>query len=81
MPSLGAPELILILVIVLIVFGAGRLPQIGSSLGRGIREFRDATEGKTEVSPTTTTTTVQPPATTTTPAIVKTPVDETKTEI
>jgi len=56
--SLGAPELILILVIVLIVFGAGKLPQIGSAMGRGIREFRDATEGKSDSA---TTTVVTPP--------------------
>lgn len=40
MPRIGIPELILILAIVLIVFGAGKLPQIGGALGKGIREFR-----------------------------------------
>ena len=40
MPNLGAPELILILLIVIIVFGAGRLPEIGSALGKGIRDFK-----------------------------------------
>ena len=39
----GPLELILILVIVIIVFGVGRLPEIGGALGRGIREFREAT--------------------------------------
>jgi sec-independent protein translocase protein TatA len=38
--GLGTSELIIILVIVLLVFGARRLPEIGSSLGKGIREFR-----------------------------------------
>lgn len=47
MPTLGAPELILVLVIVLVVFGAGKLPQIGNALGRSIREFRETSEGKT----------------------------------
>jgi len=38
--NLGMSEIILILVIVLLVFGARRLPEIGSSLGKGIREFK-----------------------------------------
>ncbi len=38
--NLGMPEIMLILVIVLLVFGAKRLPEIGSSLGKGIREFK-----------------------------------------
>ncbi len=37
------PELIVILVIVLIIFGAGKLPQIGEGLGKGIRNFKRAT--------------------------------------
>jgi sec-independent protein translocase protein TatA len=48
MPTLGAPELILILVIVLVIFGAGKLPQIGGALGKSIREFRNAAETKDE---------------------------------
>ncbi len=40
MPSLGVPELAIILVIIIIIFGAGKLPEIGGALGRGIREFR-----------------------------------------
>jgi sec-independent protein translocase protein TatA len=43
MPSLGPPELILILVIVLILFGPGKLTGLGSSLGKSIKEFRKAT--------------------------------------
>ena len=38
--GLGIPELLIILVVVLIIFGAGRLPEIGEGLGRGIRNFR-----------------------------------------
>ena len=38
--NLGMPELLLIMVVVLLVFGAKRLPEIGSSLGKGIREFK-----------------------------------------
>lgn len=40
MPSLGPTELIIILVIVLLLFGANRLADLGGSLGKGIREFR-----------------------------------------
>lgn len=43
MGHLGPAELIIILVIVLVIFGAGKLPEIGSALGKGIREFRAAT--------------------------------------
>lgn len=42
----GPWELILILLIVLLVFGAGKLPQIGDALGRGIRNFKSASNGK-----------------------------------
>ncbi len=44
MGSLGMPELIIILIIALIVFGAGKLPQIGENLGKAIRNFKSATE-------------------------------------
>jgi sec-independent protein translocase protein TatA len=45
----GMPELIIILVIVLVVFGAGRLPEIGAALGKSIRNFKKATDGKDEI--------------------------------
>lgn len=45
MPTLGAPELIIILVIIVLIFGAGKLPEVGQALGKGIREFRGATDG------------------------------------
>ncbi len=48
MPSLGPMELIIILVIVIIIFGVGRLPEIGGALGKGIREFRQASTGEDE---------------------------------
>lgn len=38
-------EILILLVIVLLVFGPGKLPEVGSALGRGIREFKDATTG------------------------------------
>jgi len=40
--GIGMPELILILVIVLIIFGAGKLPEIGAGIGKGIRNFKKA---------------------------------------
>ena len=43
--SFGIPELLLVLVIVLLVFGAARLPQIGESLGKAIRNFRKGLSG------------------------------------
>lgn len=40
MPSLGWQELVIVLVIVIIIFGAGRLPEIGGALGKSIKEFK-----------------------------------------
>lgn len=45
MPSLGWQELTIVLVIVIIIFGAGRLPEIGGALGKSIKEFRSQSEG------------------------------------
>ena len=42
MPNLGLPELLVILVIVVLIFGAGKLPQLGKGLGESIKNFRDA---------------------------------------
>ncbi len=42
------PELILILIIVLVIFGAGKLPQIGDALGKSIRNFKKASQGGDE---------------------------------
>ncbi|NLX52437.1 MAG: twin-arginine translocase TatA/TatE family subunit [Deltaproteobacteria bacterium] len=38
--GIGVPELLIILVIILIIFGVGKLPQIGSALGKGIHNFK-----------------------------------------
>lgn len=38
--GIGMPELLIILVIILVIFGAGKLPEIGSALGKGIRGFK-----------------------------------------
>ena len=45
MPNVGAPELIVILVIALLVLGPKKLPEVGRSVGRGMREFRDSLAG------------------------------------
>ncbi|MBW2063630.1 MAG: twin-arginine translocase TatA/TatE family subunit [Deltaproteobacteria bacterium] len=42
--GIGMPELIIILIIILIIFGAGKLPEIGSGIGKGIKNFRKATQ-------------------------------------
>jgi sec-independent protein translocase protein TatA len=47
---LGWPEIILVLAIVLIVFGVGKLPQVGAQLGKGIREFRKSMKGELDES-------------------------------
>jgi sec-independent protein translocase protein TatA len=44
MPHLGPMELVIILAIVLVIFGAGKLPEIGGALGKGIKEFKSATK-------------------------------------
>jgi sec-independent protein translocase protein TatA len=48
MPNIGLPEILVVLVIALIVFGPKRLPELGRSLGRGIREFRGSVSGDKE---------------------------------
>jgi sec-independent protein translocase protein TatA len=42
--GIGMPELIIILVIILIIFGAGKLPEIGSGIGKAIKNFKGAAE-------------------------------------
>lgn len=46
MAGIGVPELAIVLVIIVIIFGVGKLPEIGGALGKGIREFK--TESTTE---------------------------------
>ena len=46
--SLGVPELLIIFAIILVVFGAGKLPQLGKGLGQGISNFRDGLKGNAD---------------------------------
>jgi sec-independent protein translocase protein TatA len=48
MPNVGPMELIVILAIALIVLGPKRLPEVGKSLGKGMREFKDSLSGESE---------------------------------
>jgi sec-independent protein translocase protein TatA len=62
---IGFPELLILLVVVLLVFGPKRLPEMGRSLGKGMREFKDSVTGKDDQpaalpSATETMTTVSP---------------------
>lgn len=46
--GLGTQELVIILVLVMIIFGAGKLPQVGSALGKGLRNFKAGASGADE---------------------------------
>jgi len=52
--GIGMPEMLVILVIIFIIFGAGKLPEIGSALGRGIKSFQKATHEPNEIDVTPT---------------------------
>ena len=74
MPNIGAPELIIILVIALLILGPGKLPEVGASIGKSIREFRKASSDlndsvKVDTSP------LPPPAPAAPAAVDPTPVD------
>jgi sec-independent protein translocase protein TatA len=47
--DLGPLEIVVILAVVILIFGVGKVPQIGSALGKSIREFRSATQGEDDV--------------------------------
>lgn len=57
--NFSMPELLIVLVVVLIIFGAGRLSEIGGALGRSIREFRSAATAEDDDETTTTVTEVK----------------------
>jgi sec-independent protein translocase protein TatA len=48
MPNVGPLELAIVLIIALVIFGPKRLPELGRSMGRGIREFRSSISGKAD---------------------------------
>ena len=48
MPGIGLPEILIVLVIVLVIFGPKRLPDLGRSLGSGMKEFKDSVTGKSK---------------------------------
>jgi sec-independent protein translocase protein TatA len=48
--GIGMPELLIILVIILIIFGVGKLPEIGSALGRGIKNFKKSMNEHNEIT-------------------------------
>jgi len=78
LPEIGITGLIVILIVALLVFGPKRLPEIGRSLGKGMREFKDSVTGVEEAVSTTTPTTTAPPAEL--PAAPSEPVAETAEE-
>ena len=47
--GIGIPELVIILVIILVIFGAGKLPEIGAGLGKGIKGFKKSISGEDEI--------------------------------
>ena len=66
-PNIGAPELIIILIIALVVLGPGKLPDVAASLGKSLREFRKAATdvsdaAKVDVTPTASTSAPATPA-------------------
>lgn len=50
--GLGAPEIIIILVIVLLMFGGKKIPELMKGLGRGMKEFKDASKGESSTEST-----------------------------
>jgi sec-independent protein translocase protein TatA len=82
MPTPGPLELVIILVIALIILGPGKLPDVGASLGKSIREFRkassdlqDAATVKVETTPLPPTQTAQPPVAAAAPYVQAAPAD------
>ena len=49
--GIGIPEILILLLVALLIFGPKRLPEMGRSLGRGMREFKDSVTGKDDDEP------------------------------
>ena len=60
--GIGMPELLVILVIILVIFGAGKLPEIGGAIGKGIKNFKKATREPDEIDVTPENKKVEPKA-------------------
>jgi sec-independent protein translocase protein TatA len=75
--GISLPELLILLVVLLLVFGAKRLPEMGRSLGKGMREFKDSVSGIDEPVSTTKPTPTHVELPSATPA-TRTPSDETE---
>jgi len=58
--GIGMPELLIILVIILIIFGAGKLPEIGGAIGKGIRNFKKASNEPEEIDVTSPSKKIEP---------------------
>ncbi len=58
--GLGMPELLVILVIILIIFGAGKLPEIGGAIGKGIKNFKKASNEPEEIDVTSRSKKIEP---------------------
>jgi TatA/E family protein of Tat protein translocase len=74
--GISLPELLILLLVLLLVFGAKRLPEMGRSLGKGMREFKDSVSGLEEPTVSTTTTTTATPTPTRVELPSATPVPE-----
>jgi TatA/E family protein of Tat protein translocase len=66
--GISLPELLILLVVLLLVFGAKRLPEMGKSLGKGMREFKDAVSGMDEPTTSTSSTPAELPPVNSQPA-------------
>jgi sec-independent protein translocase protein TatA len=81
MMGLGWQELTIILIIIVIIFGAGKLPEVGNALGRGIKEFKSQAGGEDELASSTTTSTGTTATTASTTARAEEPVVVEKREM
>lgn len=75
MPNIGAPELIIILVIALLILGPGKLPEVGASIGKSIREFRKASSDVQDAVKVNVDTSPLPASTSSAPVAASTPAD------